>query len=108
MILLYEGISTGTDLSVYISPLTILQSAYTYVVQLGGFINCSTISSARELLLGVVVRNIEGDDVDDGVAGVLFDGFVAGVCLSSLSYYSIVTGVNDDVSVVLLMLGDGI
>ena len=29
--------------------------------------------------MGVVVGNIEGGDVDDGVAVVVVDGFVAGV-----------------------------
>ena len=39
----------------------------------------STISSARVLSLGVVVGNSEGGDVDDGVAGVVVDGFGSGV-----------------------------
>ena len=38
---------------------------------------CSTISSARELSLGVAVGNTVGDDVGDGVAGVVVDGFGA-------------------------------
>ena len=41
--------------------------------------SCSTISYARALSLGVLVGNSEGNDVDDGVAGVLVDGFGAGV-----------------------------
>ena len=39
----------------------------------------STISSAREFSLVVVVSNSVGDNVSDGVAGVLVDGFGAGV-----------------------------
>ena len=46
---------------------------------LGFFISCSTISSARALSLGLVVGNIEGGDVDYGVAGVVVDGFGSGV-----------------------------
>ena len=41
--------------------------------------SCSTISSAIVLSLGVLVGNIEGFDVDDGVVGVVIDGFGAGV-----------------------------
>ena len=39
----------------------------------------STISSARELSLGVEVGNCLGDDVGGGVAGVVVDGFGTGV-----------------------------
>ena len=48
-------------------------------MRLDGFISCSTISSARELSLGVVVGINEGDYVNNGVAGVVFDVFGAGV-----------------------------
>ena len=41
--------------------------------------SCSTISYAIEFSLGVVVVIIVGDDVGDGVAGVVVDGFGAGV-----------------------------
>ena len=41
--------------------------------------SCSTISSARTLSLGVVVYNIVGNDVGDGLAGVVVDGYGAGV-----------------------------
>ena len=58
--------------------------------------------------LGVVVGNSEVDDVGDGVVGVVVDGFGVGFLSSSLSYSSISVGVNDDVTVVLLMLGDGV
>ena len=70
--------------------------------------SCSTISSARAFSLGVLVGNSEGDDVDDRVAGVLVDWFGAGVLSSSLSHSSMIAGVDYDVDVVLLMLGDGI
>ena len=45
----------------------------------------STISPVKTLSLGVVVENSVGDDVGDGVAGVVVDGFGAGVLSSSLS-----------------------
>ena len=41
--------------------------------------SCSTQSSARAFSLGVVVGNIEGNGVYDGVASVVVDGFGAGV-----------------------------
>ena len=41
--------------------------------------SCSDISSARSSSLGVVEDNIEGDDVDYGVAAVVVDGFGAGI-----------------------------
>ena len=56
----------------------------------------------------MVVGNSESDYIDDGVAGVVVDGFGAGVRSSSLSYYSMIVGVDADVSVVLLMLSNGI
>ena len=68
----------------------------------------STISSARLLLLGVVVGNSVGDDLGDGAAGVMVDGFGAGVRSSSLSYYSMIVRVDADVDVVLLILVEGI
>ena len=37
--------------------------------------SCSDISSTRTLPLRVVVGNFVGDDVGDGVAGVVIDGF---------------------------------
>ena len=70
--------------------------------------SCSTVSSVIALFLGVEVGNIVGNDVGDGADSVVVDGFGAGVILSSLSYYSMIVGVDDDVAVVLLMLGDGI
>ena len=39
----------------------------------------SIISSARTFPLGVVVGNCAGCDVGDGLAGVVVDGFGAGV-----------------------------
>ena len=57
----------------------VLQSKETRLVQLHSFMSCLTISSDRALSLGVVVGNSEGGDVDDGVAGVVVDGFGAGV-----------------------------
>ena len=56
----------------------------------------------------MLVGNSVGNGIGDGVAGVVVDVFVAGVRSSSLSYYSIIVGVNYDVAVVLLFLGDGI
>ena len=41
--------------------------------------SCSKISYARALSLGVAVGNIVGDDIGDGVAGVVIDGFGVGV-----------------------------
>ena len=41
--------------------------------------NCLTISSARALSLAVEVGNSGGNDVGGGVAGVVVDGFCAGV-----------------------------
>ena len=43
------------------------------------FYNFSNISSARTFSLGLVVGNSVGNDVGDGVAGVLVYGFGAGV-----------------------------
>ena len=48
-------------------------------MRLDGFISFWTISSARTLLLGVVVGNCVDDDVGYGVAGVVVDEFIAGV-----------------------------
>ena len=56
-----------------------LQSSYTWLVHLDDFISCSTLLSVRTLSLGVVVGNDVGDDLGDGVAGVVVDGFDAGV-----------------------------
>ena len=70
--------------------------------------SCSTISSARALSLGLVLGNGEGDDIYDGVSGVVFDGIGAGVRSSSLQYSSMIVGVDAYVAVVLLILGDGI
>ena len=66
------------------------------------------ISSARALSLGVVIGNSVAYCVGDEVGGVFVDGFVAGVRSSSLSYSSMIVGIDDDVAVVLLILGDGI
>ena len=41
--------------------------------------SCSTISSTILLSLGVVVGNSEGNDVGDGVSGVVVDSFSADV-----------------------------
>ena len=70
--------------------------------------SCSTISPARTLSLGVVVGNSVDNYVGDGLAGVVVDGFGAGVLSSSILYYSMIVGFDADISVVLLMLGDGI
>ena len=67
-----------------------------------------TISSAKALSLGVVVGNSVGDDVGDGVAGIMVDGFGAGVISSSVSYFSMIVGIDYDVAMLFLMLGDGI
>ena len=70
--------------------------------------SCSAVSSERVLSLGVVVENSVGDDVGDGVAGVVVGGFGAIVWSSSLSYFSMIVVVDSDAVLVLLMLGDGI
>ena len=41
--------------------------------------SCSTIPSARALLLGVAVGNSAGYGVGDGLAGLVVDVFGAGV-----------------------------
>ena len=41
--------------------------------------SCLTISSARALSLGFLVVNSAGNDVGDGVSGVVVDGFGADV-----------------------------
>ena len=41
--------------------------------------SCSTISSTRSLSLGVVLDNSVGNDLGDGEASVVVDGFGAGV-----------------------------
>ena len=41
--------------------------------------SCFTISSARALPLRVVVGDSEGNDVDNGVAGVVVDEFGIGI-----------------------------
>ena len=56
----------------------------------------------------MVVGNSVDDDVGDGVAVVVVDGFGAGVWSSSLLYSSMILGIDADVAVLLLMLGDGI
>ena len=48
-------------------------------MRLDGFINCCNISSARTLSLGVIIDNSVDNDVGDGVAGVVVDGF--GACV---------------------------
>ena len=60
------------------------------------------------LSLGVLVGNGLVDDVGDVEGSVVVYGFGAGVISSSVSYYSMILGVDTDVAVVLLMLGDGI
>ena len=56
----------------------------------------------------MVVGNIVGDDAGDGVAGIMVDGFGAGVISSSVSYFSMIVGIDYDVAMLFLMLGDGI
>ena len=63
--------------------------------------SCLTISSARTMSLGVVVGNSVGNDLGHGVANVVVDGFGAGVLSSSLSYSSMIVGLDADVAVVL-------
>ena len=67
-----------------------------------------TISSARALSSGAAVGNSVGNDLGGGAASVAVDRFGAGVRSSSLSFYSLIVGVDVDIAVVLLMLGDGI
>ena len=56
-----------------------LQSEYTWLVRLDGFMSCLTISSASTLSLGVVVGTSVVDGVGDGVADVVVVRFGAGV-----------------------------
>ena len=56
-----------------------LQSGYTWLVHLDSFMSCLNISSSRTLSLVVVIGDDLGDGVGDGVAGVVVDGFGAGV-----------------------------
>ena len=49
-----------------------------------------------------------GDDLGDRVAGVVIHGFGTGVLSLSLSYSSMIVGVDSDVAVVLLLIGGGI
>ena len=61
---------------------------------------CLAISSAKTFSLVVVGGNYVVNDVIDGVVGLVVDGFGSGVISSSLSYSSIIVGVDADVDVV--------